>query len=80
MSDKKPTTGPLSHKRYRCTGCKREVTQATNHWGETYGDCVVCVSEGNFDRVWECLEPVPEGYDVPAKWKRVRLGDTAEIG
>jgi hypothetical protein len=26
-----------------------------------------------------CLEPMPEGFEVPPKWKMVRLGDICEV-
>ena len=70
------TTSKLSVKRYKCTGpdCGYERMGATNHYGEIYDRCPVCG--------WcchTCLEPVPEGMGVPTPWKKVKLGDIAEI-
>lgn len=71
----KPTTGKYSHKPYKCTGCGTEKSQGTNHWGAIYPYCRRCCKI----TVWECLEPVPEGYGVPEPWKIVKLGDIADI-
>lgn len=73
--DKKPTTGKYSRKPYRCTGCGTEENHGTNHWGDIYPHCRKCGSV----TVWNCLEPLPEGYDTPPKWKIVKLGDIADI-
>jgi hypothetical protein len=29
--------------------------------------------------VWTCLEEMPKGYARPVPWKKVKLGDIAEI-
>jgi len=43
--------------------------------------CSVCSAEHFTDpiAVWECLEPMPEGYEKPTPWKKVLLGDIATI-
>jgi hypothetical protein len=71
---KKPVTGKYSIKPYRCTQCGNESEIGTNHWGFVYSRCRIC---GNTEH--ECLELVPEGYGIPEKWKKVKLGDLVEI-
>ena len=71
------TTGKYSHKLYRCTRCHYEMTHGTNHWGEIYPSCPCCQWKHPMEMgsIWVCLEPVPEGYTTPAKWKTVKLSD-----
>jgi len=69
------TTGKYSYKLYRCTTCGLEKELGTNHWGECYPACSICRKQ----TVWECLEPLPEGYTRPDPWKFVKLGDVADI-
>lgn len=75
------TTGKYSHKMYRCTRCGREQLQGTNHWGEIYPRCPGCSWKNPMDPqpVWVCLEPRPEGYDVPEPWTKVTLGEIITI-
>lgn len=77
----KPTTGKVSSKLYRCTRCGHEEHHSTNHWGEIYPRCRNCSWKNPMDPmpVWECLEPMPEGYEKPAPWKKVKLGDICDI-
>lgn len=70
----KPVTGKYSIKPYFCPKCGHEEEHGTNHWGEIYCACHSCGNVG-----LECLEPVPEGYGVPERWKKVKLGDVCEI-
>jgi hypothetical protein len=28
---------------------------------------------------WKCLEPMPEGFEAPAPWTKVKLGDVLEV-
>jgi hypothetical protein len=70
MTDKKPTTGKVSYKKYRCTKCGFVSEQQTNHWGHIYPCCEKCCNCEH-----ECLELVPEGYDVPERWKLVTIGE-----
>lgn len=74
----KPTTEKIRPKQYRCTGCGTVETFSTNHYGEHYSQCRSCPPYKQADRVWKCMESVPEGMDVPAKWNQVRLGDIAK--
>jgi DNA-directed RNA polymerase subunit RPC12/RpoP len=76
-----PTTGPYSLKEYRCTRCGRKELHGTNHWGEIYTSCKECSWKNPNDYIstWECLEPMPEGYTRPWPWKKVKLGDVADI-
>lgn len=76
-NEKKPTTGAYSIKPYKCNNCNHEFETGTNHWGEIY-TCPLCQRLGN-GAIAQCLEPVPEGYGVPEKWKLVKLGDICEI-
>lgn len=69
------TTGKYSNKPYRCMQCGTEKLLGTNHWGECYPFCYVCQTT----TVWECLEPIPDGYKKPEPWKLVKLGDVCEI-
>jgi len=74
-------TGPYSIKPYRCRSCGYISQIGTNHWGECYPRCRNCGWKHPLEagQVHECLEPPPPGYDIPEPWKRVRLGDIAEI-
>ena len=78
---KKPTTGKYSYKPYRCTRCGKEESHGTNHWGQIYCRCSGCSWKNPMDptAVFECLEPVPKGYGIPAPWKKVKLSDLVEI-
>ena len=67
--------GKHSCKPYRCIVCGNEEEHGTNHWGKIYPHCRVC----RCTTVWECLEPVPEGYGIPKDWKVVKLGDLVEV-
>ena len=75
------TTGRYSHKMYRCTRCGREESHGTNHWGDIYPSCDCCSWKNPLDpsSAWECMEEMPEGYEKPEPWKKVKLGDIAEI-
>jgi len=75
------TTGKVSYKPYKCTRCGRVQQQQTNHWGDIYPRCEGCSWKNPLDPnpVWECQEPVPKGYKKPEPWKKVKLGDVAEI-
>jgi len=75
------TTGKYSHKNYKCSRCGKEEVHGTNHWGEFYDRCRECSWKNPMDPtvVWECQEPMPEGYAAPAPWKKVKLGDICEI-
>ena len=75
------TTGKYSNKLYKCMNCGFEEMKGTNHWGETYGPCRNCQWKRPMEAGsrWECLEPMPEGYEKPEPWKTVRLGDICKI-
>ncbi len=75
MEDTLKTTGKYCVKPYKCQGCGTVKQIGTNHWGECYPFCQKCRTS----TVWECQEPVPEGYKKPAPWKLVKLGDITEI-
>lgn len=73
-------TGPVSHKLYKCKTCGDERSVATNHWGEFYERCPKCGWKHPMEtQVFECQEPLPEGYEKPEPWKIVKLGEIAEI-
>lgn len=75
-TQKKKTIGKITHKLYRCTKCKHEQLHGTNHWGDIYPACPKCQWKRPMEMgsVWECLEPIPEGYDKPEPWATVELG------
>lgn len=75
------TIGPYSMKRYRCTRCGNVEMHGTNHWGEIYPSCNKCSWKNPLDPspIWKCLEKMPKGYKRPTPWKKVKLGDVAEI-
>lgn len=75
------TTGKITSKRYRCTECGHEKMTSTNHYGEFYDRCPKCSWKSPMDptKTWECLEPLPEGWKKPTPWKKMKLGDVAEI-
>lgn len=72
-----PTTSAISSKLYACAECGHEVTQSTNHYGDTYswGNVSTCPQCPPYKRpnTWKCLEPVPDGMGVPVPWKIVTL-------
>ena len=70
------TTGKYSKKQYRCKTCGYEASHGTNHWGEFYN--THCMGCGTYS-TWECLEPMPEGYEKPEAWKQIKLGDVVTI-
>lgn len=74
---KKKTIGKVTHKLYKCVNCGHEQLQGTNHWGDIYPHCPKCQWKRpmEFGSRWECLEPIPEGYDKPEPWVTVKLGD-----
>lgn len=71
--------GKMTPKKYRCE-CGYESTHSTNHFGEFYAKCPNCSWKTPMDpiKTHECLEPLPEGWDRPVPWKKVRLGDIAD--
>lgn len=60
----------ITNKKYKCTQCGHETTQATNHYGPTwsvgrYNTCPSCppykkYQEFGGQTVWECQEAEPE--------------------
>lgn len=72
-----PTTGKVTSKKYKCQGCGHESMHSTNHYGEIYVACPQCSWKSPTDKikVYECLEPLPEGWEKPAPWEIVKLGD-----
>ena len=70
------TIGEYSKKKYKCRICGTEKLIGTNHWGCCYSwfgynHCPYCsLSEPT---IWDCQEPVPEGYEKPEEWEIVRL-------
>lgn len=76
-----PTTGEMAEKKYKCQGCGHESMHYTNHYGEFYERCPKCSWKTPMDpvRVYECLEPLPEGWQKPPPWKKVKLGDVMEF-
>lgn len=74
------TTGKYSHKQYKCRRCGSIESVGTNHWGEIYSRCKNCNWKHPMDGnpTWDCLEPMPDGYDKPEPWKKVKLGDLIE--
>ena len=75
MEKKIKITGQYSQKPYQCSGCGKEETRGTNHWGDIYPYCQSCRSV----TVWNCLEAIPDGYVKPKPWKIVKLGDIVSI-
>jgi DNA-directed RNA polymerase subunit RPC12/RpoP len=77
----KKITGKVTPKLYKCTECGFEQLHSTNHWGEIYPSCPNCSWKKPMQLgvVWECLEPIPEGYQKPEPWKMVKLGDICSI-
>ena len=79
--NKMKITGKISSKRYRCSECGHESNHSTNHYGQFYDRCPSCSWKSPMSpiKVFECLEPLPEGWGKPEPWKMVKLGDIAEI-
>lgn len=74
-------TGKVSSKLYKCTECGHTEQQSTNHYGQIYIRCRKCSWKSPMSpiKVYECQEPLPEGWEPPANWNIVKLGDVAEI-
>jgi DNA-directed RNA polymerase subunit RPC12/RpoP len=59
----------ITNKKYKCTQCNYETTQATNHYGSTwsmgtYSACPKCppfkkYPEYGGKTIWECMEKEP---------------------
>jgi len=81
MSEAKRVTGKMSYKSYRCLKCGAVSSHQTNHYGEIYPRCGECGWKRPFEKgqPHQCLDPVPEGWDVPEPWKMVRLRDIMEL-
>lgn len=81
MVTKKIITGKVTPKRYKCMSCGHISTHSTNHYGEIYPPCRNCAWKHpmEFGQVHKCMEEVPKGWGTPEPWKRVKLGDIAEI-
>lgn len=76
----KPTTGPYSHKKYKCRRCGHERMIGTNHWGAVYSRCSECSWKHPMETdVSDCLDPRPEGIGIPEEWKVVKLGEICSI-
>jgi DNA-directed RNA polymerase subunit RPC12/RpoP len=71
----------LSYKKYQCQRCGHVMDIQTNHWGEVYPRCPNCSWKHPLDQqsTFKVIEPVPEGAWIPEPWKKVRLGDVADI-
>lgn len=80
-----PTIGKYSYKDFKCRHCGHVKKIGTNHWGEcyslgNYNSCPACGWKRPMDvTIWDCIEPIPEGYTKPEPWKIVKLGDICEI-
>ena len=75
-----PKTGPYSGKPYKCNRCGNVSNIGTNHWGEVYSRCSNCSWKHPLEAdSHECLEPVPDGFDIPEPWTVTTLGEIAEI-
>jgi len=81
MVTKKIITGKVTSKKYKCTSCGHVSQHSTNHYGEIYPPCPKCAWKNpmEFGQVHKCMEKVPKGWGTPEPWKRVKLGDIAEI-
>ena len=72
----KKTTGPYTHKQYKCRACGTISEHGTNHWGAIYPACRKGICRG---MIHDCLEQMPEGYEKPEEWKMAKLGDVMDI-
>ena len=71
-------TGKATPKRYECPNCGAVEVFTTNHYGSIYNTkCRSCSWKTPMQpfRVWKCLEPLPEGWEVPPEWETTTLGD-----
>ncbi len=75
------TTGKYSIKEYKCRECGAVEKHGTNHWGAIYPKCKSCKWKHpmQLGSIFDCLEPMPEGYEKPEEWKTARLGDICTI-
>jgi len=74
-------TGRFSRKRYRCLECGHESFRETNHYGYVYPSCEICRLDNplQLSSEHECLEPLPDGWGIPERWKVVKLGDVVDF-
>ncbi len=74
-------TGKVAPKRYKCQNCNTEIIANTNHYGEFYDICKNCSWKSPMDpiKTHVCLEPLPEGWEKPESWKKLKLGDICEF-
>lgn len=73
-------TGKVSWKCYKCRECGHEQSHSTNHYGAIYVRCNSCSWKSPMSptKVFDCQDPLPEGWGIPEEWKMVRLGDVLE--
>lgn len=74
-------TGKITSKKYCCSECGREESHSTNHYGQIYVRCGGCSWKSPMSptKVFECQEPLPEGWGRPENWTMVKLGDVAVV-
>jgi len=74
-------TGKISPKPYKCRECGHQETHSTNHYGAIYIRCGKCSWKSPMSptKVFDCLEPLPEGWEKPEEWKMTTLGEVADI-
>jgi len=80
---------PIKFKKYKCSKCGFVKEIDTNHYGECYSwghsnTCPNCPPYAKYPEyggstTWKCMEKPPKPENVPEPWKKVKLGDIAEI-
>lgn len=80
----KKTVGKYTKKRYECSKCGYVKIIGTNHYGQcysmwgSYNACPKCRPVYG-STVWNCVEPLPEGWDRPPNWKQTTLGEIGDF-
>jgi hypothetical protein len=74
-------TGKYSHKQFKCRECGNIQTEGTNHYGAIYIRCNCCSWKSPLSpiKIFDCIDPLPDGWGIPEEWKLVKLGDIAHI-
>lgn len=74
MAEGKQIIGQATIKKYKCTNCGNVERFTTNHYGQIYNtSCSKCSWKGGHLRTWDCLEPLPDGWDRPTPWTEVKI-------
>lgn len=71
----------VSSKKYKCQRCGYEMMTTTNHYGEIYPRCPNCSWKYPLSpqSTFKFVGKIPKNAWIPEPWKKVKLGDVADI-